>query len=126
MKIKGIKAENAPQTIGPYSQAILAKSFIFLSMQLGIDPRNQKLITGGIEPQIEQIFLNVHEILKQSGTDLTHVVKTTLFLKNMAEINKVNQIYATFFQQPYPARSVIVVNELPLSAEIGLEVFAVL
>lgn len=122
----GISTDKAPGAIGPYSQAIFVNHFIFLSMQLGIDPTDHQLVQGGIEPQIRQIFFNLGEILKKAGTDLNHVVKTTLFLKNMTDFNAVNKIYATFFQQPYPARSVIAVKELPLSAEIGMEAFAVL
>lgn len=120
-----INTERAPSAIGPYSQGIRNGEFIFLSMQIGIDPVTQHLVNGGVKSQTRQIFDNITEILNQAGTHLNQVVKTTVFIKEMKNFKPVNDIYIQYFDIPYPARSVVGVNDLPLSAEIAIEIIAI-
>jgi 2-iminobutanoate/2-iminopropanoate deaminase len=121
-----IETQNAPEAVGPYSQAIKTGNFIFLSGQIGIDPQAKKLVEGGVEAQARQIFKNVSAVLKEAGASLQNVVKATVFLKDMADFKRVNEIYAAHFDRPYPARSAVAVKELPLSVDIEIEVIAVL
>jgi 2-iminobutanoate/2-iminopropanoate deaminase len=121
-----IETKNAPEAVGPYSQAIRTGNFIFLSGQIGIDPQTKQLVEGGVEAQAKQIFKNIQAVLKEAGLGLQNVVKATVFLKDMADFKKVNEIYAAHFQPPYPARSAVAVKELPLSVDIEIEVIAVI
>ena len=121
-----IETKNAPGAVGPYSQAIRTGNFVFLSGQIGIDPQTQKVVEGGVEAQARQIFKNIQAILKEAGIGLQNVVKATVFLKDMADFKKVNEIYAAHFQPPYPARSAVAVKDLPLSVDIEIEVIAAL
>lgn len=119
-----IETKDAPEAVGPYSQAIKTGNFIFLSGQIGIDPQAKKLVEGGVEAQAKQIFKNIQAVLKEAGLALQNVVKATVFLKDMADFKKVNEIYAAHFQPPYPARSAVAVKDLPLSVDIEIEVIA--
>jgi 2-iminobutanoate/2-iminopropanoate deaminase len=119
-----IETKDAPEAVGPYSQAIKTGNFIFLSGQIGIDPQAKKLVEGGVEAQAKQIFKNIKAVLKKAGLDLQNVVKATVFLKDMADFKKVNEIYAAHFQPPYPARSAVAVKDLPLYVDIEIEVIA--
>lgn len=121
-----IETKDAPGAVGPYSQAIKTGNFIFLSGQIGNDPQTKKVVEGGVEAQAKQIFKNIKAVLKEAGLDLQNVVKATVFLKDMADFKKVNEIYASHFQPPYPARSAVAVKELPLSVDIEIEVIAAL
>ena len=116
----------APAAVGPYSQGIKSGNFIFASGQIGIDPQTKILVQGGVEAQARQIFKNIAAVLKEAGAGLNNVVKATVFLKDMADFKKVNEIYAQHFEQPYPARSAVAVRELPLSVDIEIEVIAAL
>ena len=119
-----IETKDAPGAVGPYSQAIRTGNFIFLSGQIGIDPQINKLVEGGVEAQAKQIFKNIKAVLKEAGLDLQNVVKATVFLKDMADFKKVNEIYAAHFEPPYPARSAAAVKDLPLYVDIEIEVIA--
>jgi 2-iminobutanoate/2-iminopropanoate deaminase len=119
-----IETKDAPEAVGPYSQAIRTGNFIFLSGQIGIDPQIKKVAAGGVEAQAKQIFKNIKAVLKKAGLDLQNVVKATVFLKDMADFKKVNEIYAAHFQPPYPARSAVAVKDLPLYVDIEIEVIA--
>ena len=121
-----IETKNAPEAVGPYSQAIRTGNFIFLSGQIGIDPQTKQLVEGGVEAQAKQIFKNIQAVLKEAGLGLQNVVKATVFLKDMADFKKVNEIYAAHFQPPYPARSAVAVRDLPLYVDIEIEVIAVI
>jgi len=121
-----IATANAPAAVGPYSQAIKTGDFLFLSGQIGIDPETKALVPGGVEAQAKQIFKNIAAVLEKAGASLENVVKATVFLKDMSDFIKVNQIYAQHFKLPYPARSAVAVKELPLSADIEIETIAVL
>ncbi|MBF1546004.1 MAG: RidA family protein [Prevotella salivae] len=122
--MKTIHTNNAPVAIGPYSQAIEANGFIFASGQLPIDPSTNAFAEGGVKEQTKQAITNAKNILKEAGTDLAHVVKTTVYLANMADFAAMNEVYATFFQQPFPARSAVAVKDLPKGALVEVEVLA--
>lgn len=122
--MKTIHTNNAPAAIGPYSQAIEVNSFIFASGQIPIDPSTGNFVEGGIKEQTKQAITNAKNILKEAGTDLAHVVKTTVYLANMADFAAMNEVYATFFQQPFPARSAVAVKDLPKGALVEVEVLA--
>ena len=117
---------HAPEAIGPYSQAIRFGRFLFLSGQIGINPETRSVVEGGVEPQTHQIFKNIKAILTAAGSDFGQVVKATIYLKDMADFKLINLIYAQYFSEPYPARSAVAVKELPLAADIEIEVLAVL
>ncbi|MFC2146157.1 RidA family protein [Acidobacteriota bacterium] len=119
-----IETKDAPEAVGPYSQAIRTGNFVFLSGQIGLDPQTMTLVEGGVEAQAKQIFKNIKAVLKEAGLDLQNVVKATVFLKDMADFKKVNEIYAAHFQPPYPARSAVAVKDLPLYVDIEIEVIA--
>ena len=122
--MKTIHTNNAPAAIGPYSQAIEVNGFIFASGQIPIDPSTGNFVEGGIKEQTKQAITNAKNILKEAGTDLAHVVKTTVYLANMADFAAMNEIYATFFQQPFLARSAVAVKDLPKGALVEVEVLA--
>jgi 2-iminobutanoate/2-iminopropanoate deaminase len=123
---EAISTTNAPEALGPYSQGVKTGNFLFLSGQIGIDPATKQLVEGGVQAQAEQIFKNIAAVLKEGGATLDNVVKATVFLKDMGDFKKVNEIYAQKFQKPFPARSAVAVKELPLSVDIEIEVIAVL
>lgn len=122
--MKTIHTNNAPAAIGPYSQAIEVNGFIFASGQIPIDPSTGNFVEGGIKEQTKQAITNAKNMLKEAGTDLAHVVKTTVYLANMADFAAMNEVYATFFQQPFPARSAVAVKDLPKGALVEVEVLA--
>jgi len=121
-----ITTKNAPDAIGPYSQAIRVDNLIFLSGQIGIDPITKKFAYNDVRGQVEQIFENVKAVLKEAGASLENIVKTTVFLKNIADFSIINELYTEYLKKPFPARSVVVVKELPLSVDIEIEAIAVL
>ncbi|EHO68681.1 RidA family protein [Segatella maculosa] len=122
--MKAIHTNNAPAAIGPYSQAIEVNGFVFASGQIPIDPKTGNFVEGGIKEQTAQALTNAGNILKEAGTDLAHVVKTTVYLADMADFAAMNEVYATFFSQPFPARSAVAVKELPKGARVEVEVLA--
>lgn len=122
--MKTIHTNNAPAAIGPYSQAIEVNGFIFASGQIPIDPSTGNFVEGGIKEQTKQAITNAKNILNEAETDLAHVVKTTVYLANMADFAAMNEVYATFFQQPFPARSAVAVKDLPKGALVEVEVLA--
>lgn len=124
MKKQSFSSAKAPVAVGPYSQGVRLGDLVFLSGQIGINPETKKLVEGGVENQTRQIFSNIRAVLNEVGLDLDHVVKTTVFLKDMVDFKRVNDVYAGFFQPPYPARSAVAVKELPLSVDIEIEVVA--
>lgn len=122
--MKQISTEKAPAAIGPYSQAIEVGNLVFASGQLPADPATGNIVEGGIEAQAHQSFTNVKNLLEAAGTSIDNVVKTTVFLADMADFVTVNGIYAQYFTQPYPARSAVAVKTLPKGALIEVEVIA--
>ncbi len=123
--MKPVHTEKAPAAIGPYSQAIEANGFVFASGQLGLDPATGNFPEGGIKEQTRQSLTNAKSILEAAGTDLSHVVKTTVFLSDMANFGAMNEVYAEFFTAPFPARSAVAVRELPKGALVEVECIAV-
>ncbi|MFC2155960.1 RidA family protein [Acidobacteriota bacterium] len=126
MAKEAIETTKAPGAINPYSQGVKAGNFIFLSGQINLNPTAAKLVDGGVETQTKQIFKNIKAVLNEAGADLPNIVKATIFLKDMSDFKKVNEIYAQHFEKPYPARSAVTVKELPLSVDIEIEVIALL
>lgn len=120
-----IHTDNAPKALGPYSQAIEAGGMVFASGQVPIDPATDQFVEGGIKEQTRQSLINAQNILREAGTDLHHVVKTTVFLSDMDNFAAMNEVYAEFFQQPYPARSAVAVKTLPKGALVEIECIAV-
>ncbi len=123
--MKVIHTENAPKAIGPYSQAIEAGGMVFASGQIPIDPATGNFVEGGIKEQTRMSLTNAQNILREAGTDLAHVVKTTVFLSDMDNFAAMNEVYAEFFSQPFPARSAVAVKTLPKGALVEVECIAV-
>ena len=123
---QAISTANAPAALGPYSQAIQAGNLLFLSGQVPIDPATGSVVEGGIREQARQSLTNLKAILNEAGTNMGAVVKTTVFLKNMDDFAAMNEVYAQFFQQPYPARSAVQVAKLPKDVLVEIEAIAVL
>ena len=124
--LKAVSTSNAPAAIGPYSQAIVAGGFIYVSGQLPIDPSTGAFVEGGIKEQTRQSLTNAQAILREAGADLDCVVKTTVFLSDIANFAQMNEVYAQFFTAPFPARSAVAVRDLPKDALVEIEVVAVL
>ncbi len=122
--MKAIHTEKAPAAIGPYSQAIEVNGLVYTSGQIPVDPATGEFAEGGIKEQTRQSLTNVKNILEQAGTDMSKVVKTTVFLNDMNDFASMNEVYAQFFQQPYPARSAVAVEKLPKGALVEIEVVA--
>lgn len=120
-----IKTNMAPAAIGPYSQAIEVNGFVYASGQIPLVPATGAFVEGGIREQTRQALTNASHILAAAGTDLSHVVKTTVFLASMSDFAAMNEVYATFFTPPYPARSAVAVKELPKGALVEVECIAV-
>ena len=121
---QSIASTNAPAAIGPYSQAVKAGSFIFLSGQLGIDPKTGEFVEGSVSEQAEQVFKNIQAVLAEAGLDFDQIVKTTVFLADMGDFAAINAVYAKYFDVPYPARSAVAVRTLPKNALVEIEVIA--
>ena len=119
-----IFTETAPKVVGPYSQAIQVGDLLFCSGQIPIDPKTGELVTGSIEEQTKQVMNNLQEVLRSAGATLDEVVKTTIFIADMADYVKVNETYASFLKEPYPARSTVQVAKLPKDARIEIEMIA--
>ncbi len=122
--IQPVQTSHAPAAMGPYSQAVKVGGFLFCSGQLGIVPATGQLAEG-VEAQTRQALENLSRVLKAAGTDMSRVVKTTIFLLNLADFQLVNQIYGAFFVQPFPARSTVQVSALPKNALVEIEAIAI-
>lgn len=124
MEKEAIKTELAPQAIGPYSQAIKLGNLVFLSGQVHLDPVAGKLVEGDITVQTEQVMKNLQAVLTAAGTSFDKVVKTTIYLVDMDDFAKVNEIYGKYFSIPQPARSTVAVARLPKDARIEIDLIA--
>ncbi len=122
--MKAINTEKAPKAIGPYSQAVEANGFVFCSGQLPVDPTTGEFVPGGVKEQTHQSLTNARNVLQAAGLDLNNVVKTTVFLSDMANFAEMNEVYAGFFAQPFPARSAVAVKALPKGALVEVECIA--
>ena len=121
---RAVESPDAPKAIGPYSQAVVANGFVFTAGQIGTDPKTGTLVDGGIEVQTEQVLKNLEAVLKASGSGFEQVVKTTVFLADMNDFAKMNEVYAKRFKAPFPARSTVQAARLPRDAKIEIEVIA--
>lgn len=119
--MKPIQTDQAPQAIGPYSQAIEAGDFIFVSGQIAINPRTNE-IEQGIEAQTHQVMKNLQAILKEAGATFNDVVKFTIFLADMEDFAEVNEIYGSYLEEPYPARATVEVSRLPKDVQVEMDV----
>ena len=119
-----ISTKDAPQAIGPYSQAIKANGFIFVSGQIAIDPATQQVITGDVAAQTDRVLRNLSEILEAGGSGLGKVVRSTVFLKNMNDFSAMNAVYAKYFSTAPPARSTVEVARLPKDVLVEIDVIA--
>ena len=121
---KVIHTDEAPGAVGPYSQAIHAGDLIFTSGQVALDPKTGKMVAGGIKEQARQVMENLKAILEAAGSDLSKVLKATVFLDDISTFAQVNEIYAEYFPEDQPARSAFQVGALPLGALIEIELVA--
>jgi 2-iminobutanoate/2-iminopropanoate deaminase len=120
-----IATDQAPQAIGPYSQAIRAAGLIFTSGQVAIDPATQQVIAGDVSAQTERVLKNLAAILQASGSSLEKVLRCTVFLKNMGDFAAMNEVYGRYFKQAPPARSTVEVARLPKDVLVEIDVIAV-
>lgn len=126
MQKQVIKTDKAPQAIGPYSAGIRITDFVYTAGQLGIYPPSGELVAGGIEAETRQALHNLQAILEAAGFGMDHVVKTTVFLRDMADFTRMNAVYAEFFPTDPPARSTVQVASLPKAAAVEIEAIAYL
>ncbi len=124
METKIVRSDRAPEPIGPYSQAIVAGSLVFTSGQIAIDPQSGQLVAGGVEQQTEQVIKNLQAVLEAAGSSLEQVVKVTIFLKDMADFTKVNEVYGRYFGRALPARSTVEVARLPKDVAVEIDCIA--
>lgn len=119
-----VLAEKAPKAIGPYSAAVKTDQFVYSSGQLGMNPQSGDLVDGGIQAQTRQALKNLEQVMLAAGADLSNVIKTTVFLKDMSEFSLMNEVYAEFFTTDFPARSAVQVAALPKNAAVEIEAIA--
>lgn len=121
-----VQTDSAPKAIGPYSQAIKAGDFVFVSGQIPIDPQSGQFVPGGIAEQTEQVLKNLSAVLKAAGSGLDRVVKATVFLANMDEFEEMNQVYGRYFPDQAPARATVEVARLPRDARVEIDVISLI
>ena len=119
--LKAVSTSEAPAAIGPYSQGVVAGNLVFISGQLPLDPKTGEFVKGGIEEKTHRVLMNLRAIAEEAGADLSHVVKTTIFLTDLSNFSAVNKIYAEYFSGVFPARSTVQVSSLPKGGEIEVE-----
>lgn len=119
-----VNTDRGPKPIGPYSQAIKANGFLFASGQIALDPKSNEFIGGDVRQQTERVLENIKGILEVTGSNLNHIVKTTVFLKDMNDFVGMNEVYARYFTLAPPARSTVQVARLPKDALVEIEVIA--
>jgi len=119
-----VQTDSAPKAIGPYSQAIKANGFVFASGQIPLDPETMQIVEGGIREQTERVMRNLSAVLQAAGSSLDRVVKTTVFLADLADFGEMNETYGRFFGEVPPARSTVQVSRLPRDVRIEIDVIA--
>lgn len=119
-----VKTDKAPKAIGPYSQAIVANGFVFCSGQIPLNPATGELNTGTIEEQTQQVITNIIAVLEAAGSSLARVIKATVFLQDMNDFSRMNEVYARYMPAPFPARSTVQAARLPRDAKVEIEVIA--
>ena len=126
MKHEIIHTDKAPKAIGPYSQAVKAGNMLFVSGQVPFVPETMEIVEGDVKAQTAQSLKNVQAILEQAGLDFSHVVKSTVFIKDMNDFAQINEVYAEFFGENKPARACVEVARLPKDVKVEIEVIAVI
>jgi len=121
-----VATPSAPQAIGPYSQAVRAGQWLFLSGQIGLQPSTGELVSGGVVAEATQVLENLRAVLAAAGAGLDNIVRTTIYLVDLADFARVNEAYARAFQSPFPARATVGVAALPRGARIEIDAIAVL
>src|SRR5215213_2947110 len=121
-----INTSKAPAPIGPYNQAIITNNMIFISGQIALNATTNELISGDISAETHQVMRNLHEILEEAGINFNHVVKTTIFLKDMTLFAKVNDVYGSYFSADYPARETVAAKGLPKDVNVEISMIATL
>jgi 2-iminobutanoate/2-iminopropanoate deaminase len=119
-----VQTDRAPAAIGPYSQAVVSEGWVYCSGQIGLDPETMELVEGGVQAQTEQVLLNLRHVLQAAGAGLDTVVKTTVFLADMADFAAMNEVYARHFADHRPARAAVAARELPRSVDVEIECVA--
>jgi 2-iminobutanoate/2-iminopropanoate deaminase len=122
MNAEIIFTKNAPEPIGPYSQAVKAGNLLFCSGQIALDPATGAMVEGDVSAQATQVMKNIQALLAAAGTDMSHIVKTTIFLKDMNDFPKVNEVYGSYFKANFPARETVEVSRLPKDALVEISV----
>ncbi len=122
--MKALHTDKAPAAIGPYSQAIEVNGMVFASGQIPLNPETGEVVEGGIKEQTRQALTNASAIMEAAGLSLANVVKTTVFMADMGDFAAMNEVYATFFSEPYPARSAVAVKALPKGVLVEVECIA--
>ncbi|HEV2356307.1 MAG TPA: RidA family protein [bacterium] len=120
-----VRTEQAPQAIGPYSQAVVAGGFVYVAGQLALDPHTGQLVPGDVRIQTKRVMENIKAILEGAGSSMAGVVKTTVFLRDLNDFGAMNEIYGSYFQEDPPARSTVQVAKLPREGAVEIEVVAV-
>lgn len=126
MKNQIVHTDNAPKAIGPYSQAVKAGNMLFVSGQVPFVPETMEVVEGDVKAQTAQSLKNVQAILAEAGADFSHVVKSTVFIKDMNEFAAINEVYAEYFGENKPARACVEVARLPKDVKVEIEVIAVI
>ena len=124
MQKKSVNTTKAPEAIGPYSQAIRIGDFLYTSGQISLDPKTMEMITGNIELETEKVLQNIEAILSAEGLNFGHVIKTTVYLTDLSEFTRMNQVYEKFFSNTKPARACVQVAALPKGAKVEIDAIA--
>ena len=124
MTKKIIYSEKAPKAIGPYSQAVQIENFLFLSGQIGLNPKTNKLENKNLQSELEQIMKNITSILNEANMKIENIIKTSVFMKDLSSFSDFNNIYKSFFKEKFPARETIEVSKLPMDARIEISIIA--
>lgn len=119
-----VRTEKAPQAVGPYSQAIKANGFIFCAGQIPLDPVTGLIVSGGVQEQTVRVLENIKEVLESAGSSLEKVVKAQVFLQDLGDFTAMNEVYASYFVEPYPARDTFQVAKLPKDSLVEISVIA--
>jgi 2-iminobutanoate/2-iminopropanoate deaminase len=119
-----IHTDLAPKAVGPYSQAVMTGNFLFCSGQIAIDPSNNEVLKVSVKDQTHRVMKNIEAVLKQAELNFGHIVKTTIFVTDMNDFATINEVYASYLQAPYPARSTVGVSALPKGVNVEIEVVA--
>ncbi len=125
MFLKEIKSMNTPLAIGAYSPAVKLGDFVYISGQLPVSIETNEIVEGGVKEQTHQVLKNIRALLEEMDLDFRHIVKTTIFIKNMEDFPIINEVYSQYFAYPYPARSTVEVSALPKNALVEIECFAI-